>query len=97
MVQDLLLIATGVGIGILVWSLLVMRQASRARRWTIRIVGTTGARETSDDEAASVCALPGCEEPIPPDRLRRRPWIRTCSRRHATRLARLQRRRGPGA
>ncbi len=99
MVEDLWLIVTGAGIGILVWSLVVMWQASRTRRWTIRIVATTGVRETcetTDDDAASVCALPGCEESISTDRLRRWPWIRTCSPSHATRLARLQRRRGRG-
>ncbi|MCY3737175.1 MAG: hypothetical protein OXG13_12275 [Gemmatimonadaceae bacterium] len=99
MVEDLWLIVTGAGIGILVLSLVVMWQASRTRRWTIRIVATTGARETSGTpaaDAASVCALPGCEESISPDRLRRWPWIRTCSPGHATRLARLQRRRGRG-
>ncbi len=99
MVEDLLLVVTGVGIGILVWSLVVMWQASRTRPWTVRIVGTTGDRETSEtaeDDAAAVCALPGCEESISPDRLRRWPWTRTCSPRHSTRLARLQRRRGRG-
>ena len=96
MVEDLFLIVTGVGIGILVWSLVVMWQASRTRRWTIRIVRRNDARETTDDNPAAVCDLPGCEELVPPERLRRRPWIRACSPQHATRLARLQRRRGPG-
>ena len=82
--EPLWIAVAGLGFGAICHGLAGLWKTRRGRRFVIHV-------SVSDAEAppSAVCGLPDCGRPISEERLRRWPWVRTCSPQHETRLKNL--------